>query len=56
VMGLVRIESRWWGPSVSLDAVSVAVVVIVLGCVTAIAAYLPSRRATKTNPADVLRA
>ncbi|MDB4877651.1 MAG: permease [Gemmatimonadetes bacterium] len=56
VVGLVRIESVWWGPSVSLDAVSVLAVLVVLGVVTAVAAYLPSRRATKTSPAEVLRA
>jgi ABC-type antimicrobial peptide transport system permease subunit len=39
-----------------LDPVSFAAAVLVVAAATAIAAYAPSRRATRIDPAETLRA
>jgi predicted permease len=53
--GIVQIERGWLGPMISLDATAVAVSVMLLAFCGGVAAYLPSRRATRQHPAEVLR-
>ncbi len=47
--------SRWLFGVAPLDGVSIATSVVSVGAVGLLAAYVPARRAAKTNPADVLR-
>jgi putative ABC transport system permease protein len=55
-LALVQIERGMWGPSIRLEAAPIAVALGVVGLVVSVAAYVPSRRATRCDPAEVLRA
>ncbi|HEY4216530.1 MAG TPA: ADOP family duplicated permease [Gemmatimonadaceae bacterium] len=53
--GIVQIERGQIGPIISLDAAAVGISLLVLVACAGAAAYLPSRRATRQHPAEVLR-
>jgi ABC-type antimicrobial peptide transport system permease subunit len=53
--GMVQVERGMMGPMVSLDPLVVGASAIVLALCGGIAVYLPSRRATRQHPAEVLR-
>jgi predicted permease len=50
----VRVERSWWGPTFTLEPLPLLLACLVLGLVAAIAAYVPSRRATAVDPSEVL--
>jgi predicted permease len=52
---VVQIERSWMGPILSLDALTIASSLAALGACAALAGFLPSRRATRQHPAEVLR-
>jgi predicted permease len=53
--GLVQVERGRLGPYLSLDVVAIASTLSVLGIIGGVAAFVPSWRASKQSPADVLR-
>ena len=53
---LVQVERGLWGPSILFEAAPIALALGLLGIVVAVAAYVPSRRATLCDVAEVLRA
>jgi ABC-type antimicrobial peptide transport system permease subunit len=52
---LVQVERGRLGPYLSLDIIAIAATLGVLGIVGGVAAFVPSWRASKQSPADVLR-
>jgi predicted permease len=54
-IGLVQIERGLWGPSIMLEAAPIAIAFVLLTIIVAAAAYVPSLRATRCDPAEVLR-
>ncbi len=54
-VGLARIERSWLGPFFSFEPLPIVVAIIPLVLSAGIAAFIPSLRAVKTNPATVLR-
>jgi predicted permease len=54
-VAFVRIERGLWGPSIELEALPIVLSLALLGMIVAVAAYVPSRRATMRDPAEVLR-
>jgi ABC-type lipoprotein release transport system permease subunit len=53
---MIRIERSWYGPSLALEPWPLLLALLTLTAVSALAAYIPSRRATALDPATVLRA
>lgn len=52
---IIRLARHWYGPSVTFELWPLATAFIVLAGASAMAAYIPSRRATTIDPAAVLR-
>lgn len=53
--GLVRVERGWIGPIVRLDALVILTSLATLSAIVGLAVLLPSLRATRQPPAEVLR-
>jgi ABC-type antimicrobial peptide transport system permease subunit len=54
-IGLVQIERGLWGPSIMLESAPIVIALALLTIIVAFAAYVPSLRATRCDPAEVLR-
>jgi predicted permease len=53
---MVRFERSLYGPSIAFEAWPLVIAMFVLSAAAAMAAYIPSRRATRIDPARSLRA
>jgi predicted permease len=53
---MIRVERNAYGPSITLEAWPLIIAMVVLSAAAATAAYIPSRRATRIDPARSLRA
>jgi ABC-type antimicrobial peptide transport system permease subunit len=53
--GLVQVERGWMGPIVRLDTLVILASLVTLGAIAGLAVLLPSLKATRLPPADVLR-
>jgi predicted permease len=53
---MIRLERNWYGPSVTFEALPFVAALLILTFAASIAAYIPSRRATRIDPARSLRA
>ena len=54
-IAMLRLERAWWGPFITIEAAPVIGAVGLLAAVAGLAAWLPSRRASTTNPAEILQ-
>ena len=54
-MVLLRLEQSWWGSSFAFQLLPFAAAIAIITLIALVAAYIPSRRATRVDPADVLR-
>jgi predicted permease len=52
---LVRMEQGWWGPAIKVDALPVVASLGILALVAGLAAWIPSLRASRLDPAETLR-
>jgi ABC-type antimicrobial peptide transport system permease subunit len=55
-MVMIRLERSLYGPSITFEAWPLITAMLVLSAAAAAAAYIPSRRATRIDPARSLRA
>ena len=55
-MVMIRFERNAYGPSITFEAWPLVTAMLVLAAAAATAAYIPSRRATRIDPARSLRA
>ncbi len=54
-LAMIRVERGLWGPSIEFEGFPIVLALVVLGVVVSIAAFVPSLRATRSDPAEVLR-
>jgi predicted permease len=54
-VAMIRVERSWYGPSLALETWPLVMATLVLSAAAVTAAYIPSRRATKIDPAQSLR-